>query len=64
MVKEQESKKLMSVDDVSEYLVVPKSTIRYWCFTKQIQHYKIGRHLKFHRFDIDKFLESNLIERR
>jgi excisionase family DNA binding protein len=57
-------KKLLSVNDVAEYLDVPKSTIRYWCFTKKLRHYKIGRHLKFEKSDIDKFLESNLIERR
>jgi len=57
-------KKLLSVDDVAEYLDVPKSTIRYWCFTKRLRHYKIGRHLKFEKLDIDKFLESNLIEGR
>ncbi len=57
-------KKLFSVDDVSEYLDIPKSTIRYWCFTKRLRHYKIGRHLKFEKSDIDKFLESNLVEGR
>jgi len=57
-------KKLLSVDNVSEYLDIPKSTIRYWCFTKKLRHYKIGRHLKFEKNDIDKFLESNLVERR
>ncbi len=55
-------KKLLSVDDISEYLDVPKSTIRYWCFTKKVRHYKIGRHLKFDKPDLDKFLESNLVE--
>ncbi|MBT3880696.1 MAG: helix-turn-helix domain-containing protein [Candidatus Scalindua sp.] len=57
-------KKLLSVNDVAEYLDVPKSTIRYWCFTKKLRHYKIGRHLKFDRIDINEYLESNLIERR
>ena len=57
-------KRLLSVDDVAEYLGVPKSTIRYWCFTKKLRHYKIGRHLKFEQTDIDEYLESNLVERR
>ena len=55
-------KRLLSVNDVAEYLDVPKSTIRYWCFTKRLRHYKIGRHLKFDKSDLDKFLESNLVE--
>jgi excisionase family DNA binding protein len=57
-------KKLLSVNDVAEYLDVPKSTIRYWCFTKKLRHYKIGRHLKFQQTDISEYLESNLRERR
>jgi len=57
-------KKLLSVDDVSVYLDVPKNTIRYWCFTKRLRYYKIGRHLKFKQTDIDEFLESNIVERR
>ncbi|MCP5006985.1 MAG: helix-turn-helix domain-containing protein [Planctomycetes bacterium] len=57
-------KKLLSVGDISEYLGVPKATIRYWCFTKKLRHYKIGRHLKFEEVDIVKFLESNLVEGR
>jgi len=57
-------KKLLSVNDVAEYLDVPKSTIRYWCFTKKLRHYKIGRHLKFDRTDVDEYLESNLIVER
>jgi len=57
-------KKLLSVNDVAEYLDVPKSTIRYWCFTKRLSHYKIGRHLKFEKSVIDKFLESNFVEER
>ena len=57
-------KRLLSVDDVAEHLGVPKSTIRYWCFTKKLRHYKIGRHLKFEESDLEKFLESNLIEGR
>ncbi len=56
--------KLLSVDDVSESLGVPKSTIRYWCFTKRISYYKIGRHLKIEKSELEKFLESNLVERR
>ena len=57
-------KKLLSVDDVAECLGVPKNTVRYWCFTKRLRHYKIGRHVKFKQTDIDEFLESNIVERR
>ena len=55
-------KKLLNVSEVAEYFGVPEATIRYWCFTKKVRHYKIGRHLKFDKSDLDKFLESNLVE--
>ncbi len=57
-------KKLLSISDVAEYFDVPKSTIRYWCFTKRLRHYKIGRHLKFDEKDLEEFLESNFSGRR
>ena len=57
-------KKFLNVEEVAEYLDVPKATIRYWCFTKKLSYYKIGRHVRFDKSDIEKFLESNLVERR
>lgn len=55
-------KKLLNVNDVAQLLDVPKATIRYWCFTKRIKYYKIGRHLKFDEKDIERFVESCLVE--
>ncbi len=57
-------KKLLSIDDIAEYLDVLKSIIRYWCFTKKLRSYKIGRHLRFEQTGIDEYPESNLVERR
>ncbi len=53
-------KKLLSVSEVAEFLGVPEGTIRYWVFTRKIRHYKIGRHLRFDKEDLEKFLESCL----
>lgn len=55
-------KELLGVKEIAKYLGVPEGTIRYWCFTKRIRHYKLGRHLKFDRVDLDQFIESNLVE--
>ena len=55
-------KKLLSINDVAKALDIPKSTIRYWCFTKKIRYYKIGRHLKFDEKDVKEYIESNLVE--
>ncbi len=57
-------KKLLNVNDLSEILDVPVSTIRYWCFLKKIKYYKIGRHLKFDEKDIEKFVESCMVQSR
>ena len=54
--------KLMGVKEASEYLDTPESTIRYWCFTKKLRHYKLGKRLKFDKVDLDKFIEANLVE--
>lgn len=55
-------KELLGVKEIAKCLGVPEGTIRYWCFTKRIRHYKLGRHLKFDRKDLDQFIESNLVE--
>ena len=55
-------KQLLCVKETAEYFGVPESTIRYWVFTRRLRHYKIGRHLKFDKSDLSKFLESNLVE--
>ncbi len=55
-------KKLVGVKEASEYLDTPEGTIRYWCFTKKLRHYKLGKRLKFDREDLDQFIESNLVE--
>jgi excisionase family DNA binding protein len=57
-------KKFLNVEEVAEYLNVPKATVRYWCFTKKLRYYKIGRHVRFSKSDMDKFMESSLVERR
>ncbi len=55
-------KELLGVKEASKYLDIPEGTIRYWVFTRQLRHYKLGKRLKFDRADLDKFIESNLVE--
>lgn len=55
-------KKLLNVEAVANLLDVPKATIRYWCFTKKLKYYKLGRHVKFDEKDIEKFVEDSLVE--
>ncbi|HHT9135228.1 MAG TPA: helix-turn-helix domain-containing protein [Candidatus Avalokitesvara rifleensis] len=53
---------MLDIKGASKYLGMPEGTIRYWCFTKKIRHYKLGKRLKFDRADLDKFIESCLVE--
>ena len=55
-------KELFDTKKTAQYLGMPEGTIRYWCFTRKIRHYKLGKRLKFDRTDLDKFIESNLVE--
>lgn len=55
-------RELLGVREVAKSLGVPEATIRYWAWTRRLRHYKLGRHLKFDRGDLDKFIEANLVE--
>ncbi len=55
-------KRLVGIKEACECLDTPEGTIRYWCFTKKLRHYKLGKRLKFDKADLDKFIESNLVE--
>ena len=55
-------KELLGVKEAAKYLGIPEGTIRYWCFTRKLRHYKLGKRLKFDRVELDKFIESNLVE--
>ena len=55
-------KELLDVKEAAEYLSMPEGTVRYWVFTRKLRHYKLGKRLKFDRADLDKFIESNLVE--
>ena len=55
-------KKLLNVKTVANLLDVPVATIRYWCFTRKLKFYKMGRHVRFDAQDIEKFVEDSLVE--
>ncbi|MHC4196883.1 MAG: helix-turn-helix domain-containing protein [Planctomycetota bacterium] len=35
-------KELLGVKEAAKYLGIPEGTIRYWVFTRQLRHYKLG----------------------
>lgn len=54
-----------TVDELSEYLGVEKSTVYTWVHTRQIPYYKIGRLVKFKVDEIQVWVEErkvNVIE--
>ncbi len=55
-------KELLGVKEAAKYLGIPEGTIRYWVFTRQLRHYKLGKRLKFDKADLDRFIDSNLVE--
>lgn len=53
------TKKLLCIEEVSTLLNVPAPTIRYWCWTKRLPHYKLGKHLRVSQDDLEAFLKSS-----
>jgi len=53
---------LLSLDELSAYISVPKSTIYTWTHQKKIPHVKIGRSLKFERREIDYWVENRRVD--
>jgi excisionase family DNA binding protein len=57
-------KRLLSVDEVSEYTGLSINTLYAWVSQKKIPFVKIGRLTKFDRKDIDSWIDSNKNEVR
>ena len=49
--------KLLSVDDVCEYLGIGRDTIYKWIAAKKLPAYRLGRLWKFKKKEVDKWIE-------
>ena len=49
--------KLLSVDDICEYLGIGRDTIYKWISAKQLPAYRLGRLWKFKKTEVDKWIE-------
>lgn len=58
MSVEMRLEKLLTVQDISELLGVPKSYVYSLTHQKKIPHLKIQGHLRFRRVHIDEWLKS------
>ncbi|MFC1714279.1 helix-turn-helix domain-containing protein [Candidatus Poribacteria bacterium] len=56
-----ELEKLLTVQDISSLLRVPKSYVYWLTHQKKIPHMKINGHLRFRQSDIDKWLNDKEI---
>lgn len=54
-------KRLLNIDELVEYISVPKGTIYNWISQKKLPYIKMGRRIKFDKQDIDKFIETKKI---
>jgi predicted DNA-binding transcriptional regulator AlpA len=54
---------LIGTADAAEILGLTPETLRYWRYMNQgPRSFRIGRHVKYRREDIDSWLESRMLE--
>lgn len=54
-------KRLFNIEELAEYIAVPKGTIYNWISQRKLPFVKIGRRVKFDIKDIDEWIESKKI---
>jgi excisionase family DNA binding protein len=54
-------KRLLTVDELSQYMCTPVPTLYTWTHQKKIPHLKLGRALRFDRIEIDSWLQSRRV---
>ena len=60
--KEEKIKELMSMSVAAERLDICYRTLQSLVYERKIGFVKVGRHYKFRKEDIDKFIEKNFIK--
>ncbi len=50
---------LMTIEELSQYLKIPKSTIYGLTMRAKVPHFHVGRLLRFKKGDIDTWLENS-----
>ncbi len=59
-----EHKRLLSIDEMADFLGVRPKTIYAWVHTRKIPHFKIGRLVKFDLNDIRAWLKERRVDAR
>jgi excisionase family DNA binding protein len=55
----QKGESLLTTEQLTEWLNIPKTSVYTWTRTSQIPHFKVGRHLRFRREDVQEWLSRN-----
>ncbi|MCC7263699.1 MAG: helix-turn-helix domain-containing protein [Candidatus Latescibacteria bacterium] len=50
--------RLMTMQEVAEYLQCSLSTIRRWVVRGKVPHYRMGKLVRFRRAELDRWLEA------
>ncbi len=56
--------RLMTVEEIAEYLQVKPSTIYQWTHTGFIPHVKLGNRVRFRLSQVDRWVEKKAVEGR
>lgn len=57
-MSEKDIERLLSVEEVANYLGVSKDTVRAWVKKETLPYYKIGRFYKFKLTEIEEWIQS------
>ncbi len=57
--------RLLTVEDLAEYLSVPVATLYAWRYRRQgPPGFRVGRHVRFRRSDVDDWIEDRIAQTR
>ncbi len=56
------NKELLSVEELAEYLGISVASVRRMVERRSIRFYRLARHLRFRRSDVEAYLATRLVE--
>ena len=61
-IKEKDLREFLTIDEVSEYLGIKKSSLYSKVERQEIPYYKVGRLVRFKKSDVDLWMEESKVE--
>jgi excisionase family DNA binding protein len=62
MTTQMERQRTLGNDEAARYIGIQPSTLRTWVSRRKVPYCRVGRLVRFRIGDLDRFLESGLIE--